>query len=46
MIKFPNHLAPADFMSFETANKTFQQKLNNWAEPPPLAVCYQIKNKS
>ena len=46
MIKFPNHLSLADFMSFETANKTFQQKLNNWAANLPLAVCYQIKNKS
>ena len=46
MIKFPNHLSLADFMSFETANKTFQQKLNNWTGPPSLAVRYQIKNKS
>ena len=43
MIKFQNHLALADFMSVETANKTFQQKLNNWAVPPPSP--YVIKSR-
>ena len=45
MIKFLNHIALPDFMSFETANKTFQQKFDHSASSLPYVIKSGIKVK-